>query len=233
MAGDGKEGCNGCEIDVDNMARMLRQKGFASVRTLITADATQANVLKQLRTAANQLVAGDLFVFYYSGHGGQRTDQDGDENDRRDETLCLWDGELNDDRLFNVWQAFAPGVRIVSISDACNSGTAFALVKQPGMVVAVKKFFHMTPLTVRAASKMNAALIHLAAAMDSTDARGDDDGGRFTKALLHLLQAPHAYNTYLGLFEQIRLELVHVQRPQITPFGPGGEALLAERPFLI
>ncbi|MBK6876066.1 MAG: hypothetical protein IPG99_06305 [Ignavibacteria bacterium] len=32
---------------------------------------------------------GDLFVIYYSGHGGQVSDVNGDEADAYDETWCL------------------------------------------------------------------------------------------------------------------------------------------------
>ena len=44
--------------------------------------------------------------------------------DLEDETWCLYDGELIDDELAELWAHFAKGVRIVVLSDSCHSGTA-------------------------------------------------------------------------------------------------------------
>ena len=35
----------------------------------------------------------------YSGHGGQIEDVSGEEEDKKDETWCLYDGELIDDEV--------------------------------------------------------------------------------------------------------------------------------------
>ena len=48
-----------------------------------------------------------------------------DENeDGYDETWVLYDRQLVDDELYTLWSKFAPGVRIVVLSDSCHSGTA-------------------------------------------------------------------------------------------------------------
>jgi hypothetical protein len=68
--------------------------------------------------------AGDLFVLTYSGHGGQVPDSSGDEqDDKQDETWCLYDGQLIDDELYLELSRFAAGVRILVLSDSCHSGT--------------------------------------------------------------------------------------------------------------
>ena len=41
------------------------------------------------QAVAERCSAGDTLMFYFSGHGGQRTDYDGDESDGLDEVLCL------------------------------------------------------------------------------------------------------------------------------------------------
>ena len=66
---------------------------------------------------------GDIFFLTYSGHGGQAPDLNGDEPDGKDETWCLYDGELIDDELYSSWGAFAAGVRIFLLSDSCHSGS--------------------------------------------------------------------------------------------------------------
>jgi hypothetical protein len=64
-----------------------------------------------------------LFFLSYSGHGGQVPDVTGDEDDKQDETWCLYDGQLLDDELYYELSRFAAGVRILVLSDSCHSGT--------------------------------------------------------------------------------------------------------------
>lgn len=69
------------------------------------------------------LKAGDLFFLTYSGHGGQVPDLNGDEADKKDETWCLFDGQLIDDELYLELSKFKAGVRILVLSDSCHSGS--------------------------------------------------------------------------------------------------------------
>jgi hypothetical protein len=50
-------------------------------------------------------------------------DIDGDEPDKKDETWCLFDGQLIDDELYFALSQFKAGVRIIVLSDSCHSGT--------------------------------------------------------------------------------------------------------------
>ena len=75
---------------------------------------------------AGELEPGDIFFLTYSGHGGQVTNlnpEDDPEEDDLDETWCLYDRELIDDELFGLLATFKPGVRVVICSDSCHSGT--------------------------------------------------------------------------------------------------------------
>lgn len=117
---------NACEADAEDMTEIGSSKGF-EVTTLMTKDATRANVLDALSKAAKELKAGDIFLLSYSGHGGQLPDLNGDEVDAADETWCLFDGELVDDELYAQLGAFAKGVRILVFSDSCHSGTVTKL----------------------------------------------------------------------------------------------------------
>jgi hypothetical protein len=51
-------------------------------------------------------------------------DSNSDEDDRFDETWCLFDRELVDDELYTLWSRFEPGVRVFMLSDSCHSGSA-------------------------------------------------------------------------------------------------------------
>jgi metacaspase-1 len=113
---------NACEADANDMADLAYTSGFAPTR-LVTRKATRAAVLGGIAHAAKSLKSGDMFFLTYSGHGGQLPDLNGDEPDGKDETWCLYDGELVDDELYSSWGAFATGVRILLLSDSCHSGS--------------------------------------------------------------------------------------------------------------
>jgi hypothetical protein len=111
-----------CEFDANDMAAIAKSKGMQST-VLLTKKATRANVLGALRSAAKTLRDGDLLFLTYSGHGGQVPDINGDEPDKRDETWCLYDGQVLDDELYLEYSRFAKGVRLLVLSDSCHSGT--------------------------------------------------------------------------------------------------------------
>lgn len=111
-----------CEFDANDMAAIAKSKGIKPT-VLLTAKATRTNVLAGMRSAAKTLKSGDYFFLSYSGHGGQVPDVSGDEDDKKDETWCLYDGQLIDDELYFELSRFAPGVRILVLSDSCHSGT--------------------------------------------------------------------------------------------------------------
>jgi hypothetical protein len=111
-----------CEFDARDMAALAKKQGMTPT-TLLTKRATRAAVLKAMRAAAKALKAGDLFFMSFSGHGGQVPDTNRDEPDRKDETWCLWDGQLIDDELYFELSRFGRGVRVLVVSDSCHSGS--------------------------------------------------------------------------------------------------------------
>ena len=111
-----------CEFDAQDMAALAKSRGMKPT-VLLTRKATRAGLLLNMRQAAQTLKAGDLFFMSYSGHGGQVPDTNGDEADKKDETWCLYDGQLIDDELYFELSKFAAGVRVLVLSDSCHSGT--------------------------------------------------------------------------------------------------------------
>jgi metacaspase-1 len=111
-----------CEFDANDMTAIARASRMKPT-VLLTRRATRASVLAAIRGAARTLESGDLFFLSYSGHGGQVPDVTGEEPDKKDETWCLYDGELIDDELYLELSRFAEGVRILVLSDSCHSGT--------------------------------------------------------------------------------------------------------------
>ena len=111
-----------CEFDANDMAALARGKGMAAT-VLLTKKATRTATLAALRKAAKALKSGDFYFLTYSGHGGQVPDTNRDEPDRKDETWCLFDGQLIDDELYLELSRFAAGVRMLVLSDSCHSGS--------------------------------------------------------------------------------------------------------------
>jgi hypothetical protein len=119
-----------CEFDANDMAAIAKSKGIKAT-VLLTKKATRANLLAGMRSAAKALKSGDFFLLTYSGHGGQMPDTNGDEDDKKDETWCLYDGQLLDDELYFELSRFAAGVRILVLSDSCHSGTVTREIAPP------------------------------------------------------------------------------------------------------
>ncbi len=111
-----------CEFDAKDMAALATSRGIKPT-VLLTKQGTRKAVIAAIRKAASTLKSGDLFFMSYSGHGGQVDDITGEEDDKQDETWCLYDSQLIDDELYAELAQFASGVRVLVVSDSCHSGT--------------------------------------------------------------------------------------------------------------
>lgn len=142
----------GPQNDVGLMADALMARGAdpARIEVLTTPgarladgiapaeDPTRAAILAALDRLAESAGPGDTVVFYYSGHGSQAPDRNGDEAGGYDEILLPsdaagWKGAIGavenaivDDELQVKMQAILDrGARLVAILDACHSATGF------------------------------------------------------------------------------------------------------------
>ena len=119
-----------CELDANDMTAIAKSRGMAPT-TLLTKAGTRKAALAGIRKAAAALKKDDLFLLTYSGHGGQVPDTSGDEDDKQDETWCLYDGQLIDDELYFELGKFGAGVRVLVLSDSCHSGTVTRARPEP------------------------------------------------------------------------------------------------------
>jgi hypothetical protein len=119
----------GCEPDARDMAGIARSQGF-KVLTLENERATRKELSRHIAWAAARLAPGDIFLLTFSGHGSRLRDRPGgDEPDGFDETWCLYDGQILDDELYQLWKRFAPGVRLLVFADSCHSGTSAKFIE--------------------------------------------------------------------------------------------------------
>ncbi len=122
----------GPDVDIRNFEKFLiEREGFASdeISILQNERATRANILTALEHwLVGSTKPGDKVVFYYSGHGGQVRDTDGDEQDGLDETLAPFDTDENQgnqitDDEFSAVLARLSDRDVTVIFDSCHSGT--------------------------------------------------------------------------------------------------------------
>lgn len=121
-------GCPGADKDSNTMLSLVKQ--YVPEDHIIKLNNKQASVgaVKLALTDQIAKVPEDgLLIFTYSGHGGQYSKASGSENetDGQDEFLCLYDGALIDNDLWEMF-GWCKG-RAVCIYDCCHSSTMFRL----------------------------------------------------------------------------------------------------------
>lgn len=123
----------GAEHDARRVRDVLvMRSGFPeeNVRMVVNQEATKAAIQEGITGWLVQNARpGDNVVIWYSGHGSQMWDEDGDEDDGLDETLAPADVlpnstefDISDDE-FNDWLGMLPTDNVIVFLDSCNSGT--------------------------------------------------------------------------------------------------------------
>lgn len=203
--------CPGCDRDAARFATMLHDKDFDGIEVRINAAASIQGIKESFVRAAKQLTADDLLVLYVSGHGGQIDDFDEDEEDGKDETLILWDGEANDDQIGAYLRTLPKGVRVWWISDTCNSGKNYRGMKRK----------RSTPVVISEVKPkgFRGSLLHFGGCADGRYSYGTEQGGAFTIALLDALAKARRPLNYLELFQRASERMPGYQRASVGQWG--------------
>jgi hypothetical protein len=128
----------GCINDIENIRSILVNNcdyQDANIRILTEESSiipTRSNIETQIRWLVSNCMPGDTLIFYYSGHGANVNDRNGDETDKKDEVLIPLDYEKNgfitDDWLYqNMASRIPNGVKLFGFTDCCHSGTMIDL----------------------------------------------------------------------------------------------------------
>ncbi|MGH9866923.1 MAG: caspase family protein [Candidatus Polarisedimenticolia bacterium] len=197
--------------DVAAMRELLVGRyGFpaANVCTLLDDEATTAAFKDTFdRALVKRAAANDVAVLYFSGHGSQAADVNGDDSgDGYDETIMLHDTwtegvrDLIDDELNAMLEGLHARTRnVVVILDSCNSGSA---TRDPAdSAVIVKAMPPKDRSTSVTAGSMGGSsdrwvpdglpgAVVLTAAADGTSALEIGGRGVFTEALVQALGRP-------------------------------------------
>jgi hypothetical protein len=103
---------------------------------LTDAQATVANIQSAMQRMAGQLGPEDVFVFFYSGHGGQTSGGSSDvrEIDGNDEYLAVYDGQILDDDFGRMFESIRARVSMVALDACFAGGFAKDVIIRPGRV---------------------------------------------------------------------------------------------------
>ena len=120
--------CPGSNKDSNVMRELIGQYVDADhIIKYNNAEGTVEAVENALRSQIAKVPEDGLFIFTYSGHGGQynKSSSAQNETDGKDEFLCLYDGALIDNKLWTIMNECKG--RVLCIYDCCHSGTMYRL----------------------------------------------------------------------------------------------------------
>lgn len=176
-------------------------------------------------------------------------DIDGDEQDKKDETWCLYDGQLLDDELNVSWANFAPGTRVLIFSDSCHSGS---VSKGPGEVlpessastrdmprkraIAVARknyeFYDNIQLALpQPRTDVTATVVLYSGCQDSQLSLEGPDNGHFTMAVRDTWQGGSFTGDHHSFYQEILKIMPKNQTPNLLLTGNTDKSFLEKPPF--
>lgn len=244
----------GIDLDLEIMRHVARRLGFRDdeIRTLTDKQVTHEGIERAFGGFLSEAQGDDSVLVYYSGHGVQVPDLNGDEDDGRDEALTLHDlsqrrngygGVLLDDQLSQMLAAL-PSDNVMMIVDACHSGTVTRGITQ-SVALATRAYgdnsFQVkalpfiddpapgpsAPDTPARKDITGAGVVTLSAAQDHERALATRRGSTFTLALSESLETAGPDATFRQILAMSR-EIIEERVDRQYLFRPnltGDEAL--------
>lgn len=162
--------CPGTDVDANVFADFCKKNGIPYIK-LENKECTAKNITDNWKKCISSLDPDDgLFIFFYSGHGGQQYSTDPSEEDHMDETLCFWDGEFIDDKVWALINLQPKTTRMFMVTDCCNSQSNYRLPFNLGK-------------SKRKPRGKEPNMIHFGGCEDGESSYGSERGGEFTRAL--------------------------------------------------
>lgn len=198
--------CPGCDVDASTFAVMCKSNRV-SYSLLMDEQCTFGTMLNACKYAVSRLKEDGLLILYLSGHGGQVTDtHDASELDRKSETLCLYDGQLVDNKVWELLNTLPPELRlrVWMITDSCNSGTNYRGVHDYTKGLVLRR--EQLPFT----------LLHWGGCADGKSSMGSEQGGTFTTAFVDAYVQQDTYGAHAKRIDRL---MPITQRPTFVNVG--------------
>jgi hypothetical protein len=206
----------GIGLDIGKMKQVANSLGFEQIKVLQDEQATLTNIEHALSAwLVDGVAKNDRVLIYYSGHGTNIADENGDEDDGQDEALATHDMVLHagslknlllDDRFEELLNQIPSGNKLV-ILDACHSGTATRasnfrdkryvpkVFEWEGMGTANKS---LRPAAETKPKEFQGNILTISAAQDNEQSLATDNGSLFTSGLSHVIQQARTGNKALS-----------------------------------
>ena len=126
---------DGCINDVNSIRERITSEGFTNINILTDVTSkkpSRDNILNEFKNLLINSQAGDLLLFFYSGHGSYTLDRNNDEQDGYDELIipCDFKGIIDDELKSIIQTNLKENVTLVGLFDSCFSGTVLDLKYQ-------------------------------------------------------------------------------------------------------
>jgi hypothetical protein len=126
---------NGCINDANSIVSYLKEQNFTNIKMLTdetTTTPTRENILHEIKNLLETSTKNDTLFIYYSGHGSNTLDRNGDELDGYDELIVPLDfNYIKDDEIKTIINTYGKSdTNLIALFDSCNSGTALDLKYQ-------------------------------------------------------------------------------------------------------
>jgi hypothetical protein len=198
-----------CANDARKLAEALTNAGLLDGSThvvLTDGEVTTAAVRGAFQRFSQQIGPDDVFLFFYSGHGGRRpSTSDPNELDGQDETLVLIDSDIVDDEMGRLYDGIRARTAMIALDSCYAGGFAKDVIRRPGRV---GYFSSEEDITSAVASQFQAGgyLSHFAReAMGGAADNDPRDGVLTVGELSHFLNrqfAMHAADVRMGTHYQ-------------------------------
>jgi len=164
---------------------------------------------------------------------------------------------LVDDELYARWAKFAPGVRVIILSDSCHSGSVARVMNLPAryaaMAPAVTRYRYLPDQVARAVVKrhqkmysdiqknyrtseaqpIGASVLLISGCQDNQLSADGDANGLFTE----MLKAVYRNGAFRGGYKKFHKAILRKMPPQQTPnFYPTGHrdaVFVKQKPFTV
>jgi metacaspase-1 len=253
---------NACEADAGDMERIATARDFETT-TILTSDATADAVTSAISDVAGRLEQDDILFLTYSGHGGQVPDTNNDEaQDQLDETWVLFDRQLVDDELYDLYSKFGAGTRIFVFSDSCHSGSvnrgifdvAVPHVVDAAMVdtpaprtkdlphdVAKRTYEQNKDLyddvqkchPTAEAAEIGASVLLISGCQDNQLSLDGDRNGLFTQQVLEVWDDGNWVGSHPSFHKAVGAKMPPTQSPNYNPVGAQNGAFEQQTPLTI
>jgi len=247
------DGLPGCVTDANNIRQLVLNLNIYKsdqIRLLTDNQAKREDILGGLQWLVDGSRAGDKVLFYFSGHGSQQPDTNGDEDDKLDETLCPVDTSANrtnmvvDDEINNYLQKLS-GRKVLVVIDSCHSGTITKSILSSNIKFKMPLFATPLPPTTKAIGSERLAtpptqgeVVVYTAVASNQFAVATPQGSIFTNAFINAIKQNNGKISNEEILAAVRKESEEVcQRRQsecllgLTPQMDVGLVSLKEQPI--